>query len=204
MKSKFKPDFNNEDILVKELKKFNEDAFNFFVLKYQRMIISYVNRLINNKDEAWNISQEVFISVFRNIDKFRGESSLKTWLFRITRNYTINKLKYLNVRKSNKHSSIEYIKERYPNYDLPVNENPFTKLKKKEALELLDLALSNLKEKDREIIILRDLNELNYDEISKILDLSLGTVKSRLFRAREKLKKSYKNILEHDLESKDE
>ncbi len=196
MKTKFKHDFNNEEILIRELKKFNEDAFNFFVIKYQKMIISYVNKLINNKDEAWNISQEVFISVFRNIDKFRGESSLKTWLFRITRNYTINKLKYLTVRKRGKHSSIDDIREKYPNYDIPVNENPFTNLKKKEALKLLELALLDLKEKDREIIILRDLNELNYDEISEILEVSLGTVKSRLFRAREKLKKSYENILE--------
>jgi len=190
--------FNNEELLIKELKKFNEEAFNFFVLKYQRMIISYVNKLINNKDEAWNISQEVFISVFRNIDKFRGESSLKTWLFRITRNYTINKLKYLTVRKVNNHNSIDAIKEKYPNYDIPVSENPFTKLKKKEALELLDMALLSLLEKDREVIVLRDLNELSYDEISEILGLSLGTVKSRLFRAREKLKKSYESILKSE------
>jgi RNA polymerase sigma-70 factor (ECF subfamily) len=195
MKTKFKPNFNDEKILIKELKKFNEEAFDFFVLKYQKMIISYVNKLVNNRDEAWNISQEVFISVFRNINKFREESSLKTWLFKIARNYTINKLKYLTVRKSGKHSSIEYLKEKYPNYDIPISENPFTKLKRKEAIDLLNLALSNLKEKDREIITLRDLNELNYDEISEILNLSLGTVKSRLFRAREKLKISYEDIL---------
>lgn len=188
--------FNDEELLVRELKKFNENAFNFFVLKYQGMITSYVNKLINNKDESWNISQEVFISVFRNINTFRGESSLKTWLFRIARNYTINKLKYLKVRKSDKHNSIDNLKEKYPNYDIPMNKTPLKNLENKEELMLLELALMNLNEKDREIIVLRDLNELNYDEISEILGISLGTVKSRLFRARDKLKISYDFVSE--------
>jgi RNA polymerase sigma-70 factor (ECF subfamily) len=196
MKSKMNINFNDEELLVRELKKFNENAFNFFVLKYQGMITSYVNKLINNKDESWNISQEVFISVFRNINTFRGESSLKTWLFRIARNYTINKLKYLKVRKSDKHNSIDNLKEKYPNYDIPMNKTPLKNLENKEELMLLELALMNLNEKDREIIVLRDLNELNYDEISEILGISLGTVKSRLFRARDKLKISYDFVSE--------
>jgi RNA polymerase sigma-70 factor (ECF subfamily) len=187
--------FNDEKFLIKELKKFNEEAFDYFVIKYQNMIISYINKILNNQDEAWNISQEVFISVFKNINTFREESSLKTWLFKIARNYSINRIKYLSVRKVNKHQSIEQKKENYPNYDISISENPFVKLKKKEEKELLDKALDKLKEKDKEIIILRDLNELNYDEISEILEISLGTVKSRLFRAREKLKEIIKENL---------
>ena len=187
--------FNDEKFLIRELKKFNEEAFDYFVIKYQNMIISYINKILNNQDEAWNISQEVFISVFKNINTFREESSLKTWLFKIARNYSINRIKYLSVRKVNKHQSIEQKKENYPNYDISISENPFVKLKKKEEKELLDKALDKLKEKDKEIIILRDLNELNYDEISEILEISLGTVKSRLFRAREKLKEIIKENL---------
>jgi len=194
-----KYNFKNEETLVSELKKFNEDAFNFFVLKYQKMITSYVNKLINNQDEAWNISQEVFISVFKNIDKFRAESSLKTWLYKIARNFTINRIKYLKVRKSDKHNSIENTKEKYPNYDIKVNENPLSNLQIKESNELIQKVLSSLKPNDRDIIILRDLKELNYDEISEILEVSLGTVKSRLFRAREKFKLEYQL-----LESKNE
>ena len=103
--------FNDEKFLIKELKKFNEEAFDYFVIKYQNMIISYINKILNNQDEAWNISQEVFISVFKNINTFREESSLKTWLFKIARNYSINRIKYLSVRKVNKHQSIEQKKE---------------------------------------------------------------------------------------------
>ena len=193
MKSK-KIDFNDEKTLVKELKKYNEDAFDFFVLKYQKIIISYVNKLVNNKDEAWNISQEVFISVFRNIKNFREDSSIKTWLFKIARNYTINRLKYLSVRKTSKHSYIDDIKEKYPNYEIKTSKNPFNSLTKKEEIIFLEKALNELPDKDREIIILKDLNELNYEEIGDILDISLSAVKSRLFRAREKLKKVYQNI----------
>jgi len=199
MKTKFAINFNNEEVLIHELKKYNEKAFDFFVLKYQKMITSYINRMINNSDEAWNISQEVFIAVFKNIKEFRAESSLKTWLFRIARNFTINRIKYLTVRKTNKHNSIENTKEKFPNYDISVGESPLLNLQKKENVELIHLALSKLKENDREVITLRDLEELNYDEIAEILELSLGTVKSRLFRAREKLKVEYQ-LLESENE----
>jgi len=192
MKKKFAPNFNDEEILIVELKKFNEDAFNFFVLKYQRMIKSYIYKMINNQEEAWSISQEVFISVFKNINKFRAEASLKTWLFKIARNFTINRIKYLRVRKSDKHNSIDATKEKYPNYDIEISENPFSNLEKKEEKASVHLALSKLKDGDREIITLRDLEELNYEEISEILGIGLGTVKSRLFRARERLKVAYK------------
>jgi len=183
--------FENEDYLIKELKKFNEKAFDYFVLKYQEIIISFVNKYLNDKDEAWNVSQEVFISVFRNINDFRNDSSLKTWLFKIARNYALNRLKYLKVRKKNKHSYIDDIKEKYPNYEISITETPFIKLKKRETVKLLNEAIGKLSDKDKEIIILRDLNELSYDEISEILNVSLGAVKSRLFRARENLKKIY-------------
>ena len=183
--------FDNEDILVRELKKYNEKAFNFFVIKYQKIIIGYLNKFLRDESEAWNISQEVFISVFKHIDKFQENSSLKTWLFRIAHNQAINRLRYLKSRKSKKHNSIDEIRESYPHFDIAWIDDPLNNIQNVEKINFLNLALEYLDEKDREILKLRYFSELNYDEISEILDISIGTVKSRLFRGKKRLKDIY-------------
>ena len=183
--------FEDEEFLIKELKRYNEKAFNYFVIKYQKMIIGYLNKIIRDEAEAWNISQEVFIAVFKNIDKFQGNSSLKTWLFRIAHNQAINKLRYLKSRKSKKHNSIDELKEKYPNFDITWLDDPLENIQNKEKINFLNLALDYLDEKDRDVIRLRYFNELNYEEIAEILNISNGTVKSRLFRGKKRLKEIY-------------
>lgn len=191
--------FDDEKVLVKELKKFNEKAFNYFVTKYQKMIIGYLNHFFKDKSEAWNVSQEVFIAVFKNIHQFREDSSLKTWLFRIAHNQAINRLRYLKRRKSDKHNSIDEMKEKYSNYDISWIDDPLDKIQTKERDNFLKLALNYLDEKDKEVITLRFFSELNYEEIAEILNISVGTVKSRLFRGKQRLKTTYLEVFKDEL-----
>ncbi len=183
--------YENEDTLIKDLKSYKEEAFNFFVKKYQNLVLSYVYSIIKTQDEAWNISQEVFISIFRNIKTFQGTSSIKTWMLRIARNYTINRIRYLNVRKQNSHQSIDQKKEENSNYELPSDESPLFKFSKKESNDLLLKALQILDDDEREILVLHFINEISYEEISEITSMQLGTIKSKIYRAKKRLKEKF-------------
>ncbi|MBN2694628.1 sigma-70 family RNA polymerase sigma factor [bacterium] len=180
--------YENEAVLVKDLKNYKEEAFNYFVKKYQNLVLSYVYSIIQNQDEAWNISQEVFISIFRNIKNFQESSSIKTWMLRIARNDTINRIRYLKVRKQNSHQSIEQKKEDNGNYDLPSNESPLFKLSKKDDQKRLNEALQILDEEERELIVLHFINEIPYEEISQITSMQIGTIKSKIHRSKKRLK----------------
>ncbi len=186
--------FDDEKILIRELKKQNEKAFDYFVRKYQNLVISYISTIINNYEESWNISQEVFISVFRNINTFLENSSLKTWLLKIAHNYALNKIRYMTVRQFKNHDSVDDIKEKYPNFEIETEDNPLEKLNKKELETLMEKALSLLDEEEKELILLKFINELSYEEIVEITGCNIGTIKSKLFRIKTKLKENYLSL----------
>jgi len=176
--------------LVRALKARDEDAFSELVNTYQHKVFNIVYRILGDRQEAEDVAQEVFITVFKHIDQFRGDAKFSTWLYRIATNHARNRIKYLSRRAKKQHQDLA---------DTPegdVIDNPFGSStprpdKKVQALELeviIQQGLEQLGSEHREIIVLRDIENLSYQEISEITGLAEGTVKSRLFRARVALK----------------
>lgn len=157
-------------------------AFNMLVEEYQQKIINISFAMLSDYEEACDAAQETFVKVYRNIGKFRGDSSLSTWIYRIAKN-TCNdflrkrKEKFLSI--DDEDAKIQVKDDSY---------SPEKKTEKKELGKLLEKAIAELDENSRTVLVLYEFENMSYDEIAKILDLPPGTVKSRLNRAREKLR----------------
>ncbi len=187
--SQLSPD--DEARLVARLKKRDEAAFSQFVMLYQQKVYSLLARMLGNREEAKDVAQDVFLTVFKNIDSFRGDSKLSTWLYRVAINHCKNKIKYLDRRSTKKHDVIDDAREGDVSDGGVVGGRPARPDEAAQGNELeraVRKALATLDEEHRELIVLRDLEGLAYEEIVTITGLPDGTVKSRLHRARAALK----------------
>lgn len=186
-------DLEEERKLVERLKRRDEAAFNTFVRLYQDKVFSLVNRMLNNRAEAEDLAQEVFITVFKSIDQFRGDSRLGTWLYRVAVNHTKNRVKYLDRRARKGHGDIDNAPEAEVARGGPVTSRVDRPDERTEGNELevkIRKALAAIDADHRELIVLRDLEGLSYEEIVGITGLPDGTVKSRLHRARAALREA--------------
>ena len=186
----------NEKELVRRLKQGDEKAFTQLVLKNQDRVYTYLLRMLGNPSEAAEVAQEVFIAAFRFVDKFRGEGSLTTWLLKIASNMYKNRIRYNVRRKRNLETSIDDLVERL-DYR-PIGErpdDPESALAAKELAEVLQKAIEELPEDFREVLVLRDIELLQYAEIHELTGLPEGTIKSRLHRARHHLARILKEKL---------
>jgi RNA polymerase sigma-70 factor (ECF subfamily) len=177
--------------LVERLKRRDEAAFSQFVLVYQQRVYSLLARMLGNREEAKDVAQDVFLTVFKNIDSFRGDAKLSTWLYRVAVNHCKNKIKYLNRRSARKHDVIDDAREGAVSDGGALGGRPARPDEAAQGNELeqaVRRALASLDEEHRELIVLRDLEGLAYEEIVSITGLPDGTVKSRLHRARAALK----------------
>jgi len=176
------PTASEEMIWLKAARQGDPHAFSQIINAYSGKIASTIKGMLGNCAEAEDIGQEVFISFFRSIDRFRGDSSLSTFLTRIAINHSLNEIKrkkrWLN---HNNLSSIEDL-EKYP----APGESPETHQRK----EMIRKAITSLPAKFRSVIVLRLIQEHSTEETAAILKLPLGTVQSRLARAQKKLKES--------------
>ena len=189
-----------EDKLIRRLKQRDEEAFRQVVLLYQQKVFGLVYRMIGDRQEAEDISQEVFITVFKSIDSFRGESKFSTWLFRISTNLCKNRLKYLRRRARDRTQPLDKTPPGEMNHT-PLAPAPVTPDKVAQGRQLeaaLQTAVRELDEEHRVLIVLRDLQGLPYSEISEITGLNQGTVKSRLHRARVALKNKVRRRYDTD------
>ena len=179
--------------LVVRLKRRDEAAFNQFVRAYEQRVFALVFRMLGNRAESQDLAQEVFITVFKSIDSFRGDSRFGTWLYRIAVNHCKNRIKYLDRRSTRQHDEIGDAQEESVADGGAVGGRP---ARPDEAAEGNDMeravraALATLDDEHRELIILRDLEGLAYEEIVQITGLPDGTVKSRLHRARAALREA--------------
>ena len=167
---------------VRRLQRGETDAFELLVRRHEKTIFNLVYRMLGDYDEAAEISQEVFLSAFRAVGQFRGDANFSTWLYRIALNHASTRRKTLGTRQR-KIMSIE-------NAD-PLSDpqpDPSDVLEKKEIRERVQSALNQLDPEDAEVILLRDLQDIPYDEVARVLEIPIGTVKSRLHRARRALK----------------
>ena len=180
----------NERKLVRRLRARDEEAFTELVRSYQHKVFNVVFRILNNRSEAEEVSQEVFVTVFKHIDGFRGDAKFSTWLYRIATNHARNRVKYLVRRADRSHQALEDTSDGALN-DGAVGErmaNPHEAAVANELEGIVRDGLASLNEMHRTILVLRDIEHLSYTEISQVVDLAEGTVKSRLFRARAALK----------------
>lgn len=180
-----------ETRLVARLKKRDEAAFNWFVRAYQERVFALVHRMLGNRAEAQDLAQEVFITVFKSIDSFRGDSRLGTWLYRVAVNHCKNRIKYLDRRSTRAHDEIDDAREGDVADGGIVGGRPARPDEATEGFEMeraVRTALASLDPDHRELIVLRDLEGLAYEEIMQITGLPDGTVKSRLHRARAALR----------------
>lgn len=170
---------NDDFTLIKNFVDGDESAFRILVNRHKDKVRNLIYLQLGNTDYVDDISQEVFISVYKKLHHFRFESQFTTWLYRIT----VNKC-YDHIRKTKVKNFFHTISEDEED-KIPFNEDPDNF----DLKELIQEAISKLPEKLKTPLILRDYDGLSYQEISDILDAEIGTVKSRIFRARESLKK---------------
>lgn len=181
-----------ERLLVRRLQQRDEKAFQEMVRLYQHKVFNLVFRMIGNREEAEDVAQEVFVTVWKAIDSFRGDSKLSTWLYRIAANQCKNRIKYLG-RRSYLHTgqleeSEAQIQQAQPSLLQPHTDGPEQVLAGRQMERLLSQGIAALDEEQRTLLVLRDVEELSYQEICAITSLPEGTVKSRIHRARMALK----------------
>ena len=167
----------------------DEDACAELVNEHQRMVYQLAFNLLGDHNEALDLSQEVFLRVFRTIQTFRGQSALRTWIFRIVVNQARNRQRWWRRRHRGQQVSLdEHIRD---HGDLPEQDNgssPDRLLGQKEARERISGALERLPFDQKTALVLREIDGLSYEEIGFSLGVAVGTVKSRLARARESLR----------------
>jgi len=184
---------DREQRLIERLRARDQAAFNEIVRLYEGRVYNLVYRMLGNREEARDVGQEVFITVFKAIHLFRGESKFSTWLYRIATNHCKNRLKYLGRRAVFPKTPLDDLSEREQLDSASMStsaavERPDRLLEGLEVERLVQEALEELDEDHRLLIVLRDVQNLSYQEISEITQLAEGTVKSRLHRARAALR----------------
>ena len=176
-----------EQELVQAARKGDESAFEELVRQYEKRIYRLALRMCNNSDDAFEIAQEAFLSAWRGLKFFRGDSSFATWLYRLASNAAVDFL-----RREKRQSGGERISlDDEENYTEPPDPGPSPQqhAEQGELRQVLGQALETLSPEHRQVLLLRELQGLSYEEISDALELDLGTVKSRIARAREKMRK---------------
>ncbi len=168
------------------------NEFAILVKKYQKGIYNYALRMLGHEEEARDLAQDIFVAAYKGLRGFRGESKFSTWLFRIAINQTKNRIKYLRRRHFFDDEQYTSEAKEVPDAFATLSgseDNPEEAFLKKDFSSLIMKGLMELPPDARQIIILRDIEDFSYEELSQIMELNLGTVKSRLHRARHALRK---------------
>jgi RNA polymerase sigma-70 factor, ECF subfamily len=177
-----------ESALVQRCAAGDEAACTELVNEHQRMVIQLAMNLLGDRDEAVDLSQEVFLRVFRTIHRFRGQSSLRTWIYRIAVNQARNRHRFWRRRHRADQVSLDEHLAKHGEFVSEGDATPERVLAQKELAARLQAALDRLPFDQRTAIVLREIDGLSYDEIAFSLGLAIGTVKSRLTRARQALR----------------
>jgi len=182
-----------EALLVQRCAAGDEQACVELVNEHQRMVYQLGLHLLGDPEEARDLSQEVFLRVFRTIGRFRGHSALRTWIYRIVINQARNRQRWWKRRHRSEQVSLDEHLEQFGDASSPVERTtPDRVFGQKELASQIWQALENLPFEQRTAITLREIDGLSYDEIAFSLGVAVGTVKSRLTRAREALRAQLK------------
>lgn len=183
---------SQESLFVLRLQTNDDIAYDELVRTYHASLFHVAYRMLGDSGEASDAVQEIFLKVFRNVQRFRGESSLKTWIFRIGLSEILNRLRWWKRRHRYSTVSLDDDHEGRGNGIVVSDSRPTPQqaLETKEQDAAIQRALSQLSSDHRSILVLRDIEGFSYSEIADILNVSIGTVKSRLARARADMKKA--------------
>ena len=179
----------NDKQLVKRVQRGDKRAFDILVLKYQHRIVALVGRYVRDQDEVMDITQEAFIKAYRALPKFRGDSAFYTWLYRIAINTAKNHL----VSRSRQPPGTDIDIDGEFQFDSAVLgdvESPENRLAADQMEKVIFSAIRNLPEDLKVAITLREFEGLSYEAIAEVMECPVGTVRSRIFRAREAIEKS--------------
>lgn len=183
-------------ILVERVQRGDKHAFELLVIKYQRKILRLLSRLIRDQSEIEDVAQEAFIKAYRALPQFRGDSAFYTWLYRIAINTAKNHLVASGRRPS---SPSEFETEDGETFDetdtLSDNNTPESVLASREIAETVNAAIEALPEELRSAIVLREIEGMSYEDIATAMGCPIGTVRSRIFRAREAIATRLKPLL---------
>ncbi len=188
-KNKYGENLPEDTLLAFKAADGDESSFEALVRKYERLVINCAYSVIGNcPEDISDVSQEVFLKVYRSLSSFKGDSEFSTWLYRVAKNSALD---YIRKKKSPRISldSSGDGGEGFDIADTSESSNPEKTALENEKSQILKKCINKLSDEHREVIILRHVNEYSYEKISELLNLEVGTVKSRIFRAREALKK---------------
>jgi len=182
--------------LVDRVFKGDKHAFDLLVLRYQHRILGLVGRFINDPSEVEDVAQEAFIKAYRALPKFRGDSQFYTWLYRIAINTAKNYLVARGRRPPSTDVDVEDAEFMENNAPLTDIESPEASQEKEDLHRVINEAIEDLPEDLRTAFTLREFSGLSYEEITEIMGCPVGTVRSRIFRAREALDKKIRPLLD--------
>jgi len=182
----------SEDLCLAEaLRQGDERAYEELITRFQQPVFTLASRLLNDPGEAADVVQEVFLKIFRSIGHFRGQSSLKTWIYRITVNEAHNAHRWFfrhRRRETELDGAPEDRNHHWKETVADRSRSPYEEACNQEQHRIIETALLRLNPLFKEAVVLRDIADLSYEEIAEVLNVSLGTVKSRILRGREALR----------------
>jgi RNA polymerase sigma-70 factor (ECF subfamily) len=186
--------------LVRQCQRGEREAMSFLIVKYQDRVYGTILKICQNRDDAAELTQDTFVKVLENITTFRKESSFYTWLFRVAVNLTLNycqrrfKLSPVSLDAENERLEKDKAKLAAVLAD-PKGPDPAAAAQQKELAQLVVNAIGQLSQDFRVVLVLRDIEQMSYAEIAEVLQIEIGTVKSRLSRARTLLRELLETVL---------
>ena len=187
---------SSDQILVERVQQGDKSAFDVLVVKYQHKVVNLIMRYVKDQAEALDVAQEAFLKAYRALPRFRGDSAFYTWLYRISINTAKNHLVAARRRPLDYDLDLQNPEQ----YDMQARlkdvDTPEGSLLSEEIRETVNQAIENLPEDLRTAIMLRELEGMSYEEIATTMECPVGTVRSRIFRAREAIDKRLKQLLD--------
>lgn len=183
----------NDDLLIDEALAGQSAAFGQLVERYQDRLYNTMVHVVGCHEAARDVVQDAFVQAFVKLDTFQRHSAFYTWLYRIAFNMAVS-----HRRRQKPRVSLEQTREMTGHEPVDDNHSPEDPVQRQERAEMVHAALANLTEEHREVLVLREMEGCDYERIAEILDVPIGTVRSRLFRARMQLRDLLKTVLQED------
>jgi RNA polymerase sigma-70 factor (ECF subfamily) len=192
------PDVSEVD-LVKRCQAGNSEAFDELVTRYRTRVFGMIYNMVHSEQDAWDLAQDSFVKAWKSIGRFRGQSSFYTWIYRIVMNVTIDWLRKKQVKSGTEFDDSIQLKEVEPgSRTVPQAEAlPSEHMEQTEIRGEIDKAIAQLSPEHRAVILMKEIEGMQYHEIAEALGCSIGTVMSRLFYARKKLQNLLKDCYEN-------
>jgi RNA polymerase sigma-70 factor, ECF subfamily len=193
------PDVSELD-LVKKCQKGDSEAFDELVTRYRTRVFGMIYNMVHNEQDAWDLAQDSFLKAWKSIGRFQGKSSFYTWMYRIVMNVTIDWVRKKQVKGSGaEFDDAIQLKEIDPaSKTVPKPDSlPSEKMEQGEIRAQIDRAIAQLSPEHRAVILMKEIEDMQYHEIAEALGCSIGTVMSRLFYARKKLQNLLKDVYEN-------